>query len=136
VVAVDFEVEEAGKMEAGSGIRSTFPCAIFSTTRASLECESGDCGRWCDSGSGGISSVDAVDDTGEVDGKELEERRDICPGEDADVDGATAPRDMSSPRGEGEIGGRDTLVVGVGGTCDSGLERGELGTGSAMNDDN
>jgi hypothetical protein len=125
VVAVDFEDAEAGKMEAGSG---------------SLECEGGDCGWWCDSDSGGINSVHAADDTGEVDGKELEERRDMCSGVDADVDGATAARDISSPRGERETGGCDMLVVGVGGACDSGIEvgweRGELGIVSAMNGDN
>jgi hypothetical protein len=61
-------------------------------------------------------------------------------GADADVDGVTAARDMSSPRGEWETGGCDTLAVGVRGTCDSGmevgLERGELGMGSAVNGDN
>jgi hypothetical protein len=31
VLAVDFEDAETGKMEAGSGIKSTFPRAIFST---------------------------------------------------------------------------------------------------------
>jgi len=140
VVAVDFEDAEAGKIEAGSGIKSTFPRAIFSTTWASLECEGGDCGWWCDSDSRGINSVDAADDTGEVDGKELEERRDVYSGADADVDGATAARDISSPRGERETGGCDMLVVGAGGACDSGtevgLERGELGMVSAMNGDN
>jgi hypothetical protein len=64
----------------------------------------------------------------------------MCSGVDVDVDGVTVARDMSSPRGEGETGGCDTLVVGVGGACDSGmevgLERGELGRGSAMNGDN
>jgi hypothetical protein len=89
VVAVDFEDAEVGKMEAGSGIKSTFPRAIVSTTWASLESEGRDCSRWCDSDSGGTNSVDAADDT-EVDGKELEERRDMCSGVDADVDGATA----------------------------------------------
>jgi hypothetical protein len=114
VVAADFEDAEAGKMEAGSGIKSTFPRVTVSTTRASLESEGGDSGRWCDSDSGGINSVDAADDTGDVDGKEI-----------------------SSPSGERETGGCDTLVVGVGGACDSalevGLERGELGMCSAMN---
>ena len=139
MVAVDFEDVKAGKMEAGSGIKSTFR-AIDSTARASLEFEGGGCGRWCDSDSGGINSVDAANDTGDVDGRELEERRDMCSGIDADVDGATAARDISSPNGEREIGGCDTLGVGVGGACDSrtevGLERGELGMGSAMNGDN
>ena len=31
VVAVDFEDAETGKMEAGSGIKSIFPRAVFST---------------------------------------------------------------------------------------------------------
>lgn len=140
MVAADFDDAEAGKMEAGSGIKSTFPRVIVSTTWMSLESEGGDSGRWCDSDSGGINSVDTVDDTGDVDGKELEERRDICSGVDAGVDGATAARDISSPSGERETSGCDTLVVGVGGVCGSsmvvGLERGELGMCSAMNSDN
>ena len=139
MVAVDFENAETGNMEAGSGIKSTFPRAIFSTAWASSECEGGDCGRCCDSDSGRINSGDAADDTGEVDGKELEEGRDICSEINADVDGTTAARDISSPRGEGETGGCDTSVVGVG-ACDSGmdvgLERGELCVSSAMNSDN
>jgi len=79
VVAVGFEYAEAGKIEAGSGIKSTFPRAVCSTTWESSECEGGDCGRWCDSDSGWINRVDAADDT-EADGKELEERRDIRSG--------------------------------------------------------
>jgi hypothetical protein len=131
VVAVDFEDAETGKIEAGSGIESAFPRAVFSTTWASLKCEGG---RF-NSDSGGIDSVDEADDTGEVGGKELEERRDMCSG----ADGVTAAIDMSSHRGEWGTGGCDTMVVGVRGTCDSGmevgLERGELGIGSAMNSD-
>lgn len=135
MVVVDFEAE-TGKMEAGSGIKSTFPRATFSTTWASLECEGGDCGRCSDSG--GINSVDAADDAGELDGKELEERRDMCSG----ADGVTAARDISSPRGDWETGGCDSLVVGASGVCDSDMEvglpveRGELGMSSAMSGDN
>lgn len=140
MVAVDFEEAEAGKMEAGSGIKSAFPCAIFPATWVSLKCNGGDCGRWCDSDSRRIDSVDAADDTGEVGGKELEDCRERYSWVDADVDGVTAAIDISSPRSEGEAGDCGTLVIGVGGTCDSGidvpLERGELGMGSAMNGDN
>ena len=139
MAVVDFEDADTGKMEAGSGIKSTFPRAIFSTTLASLECEGGECGRWCDSDSEGINSVDAADDTGEVDGKELEECRDKRSGADADVDCVTAARDISLPRGEWGTDCCDALAVGVRGPCDSGmevgLERSELGMGSAMNGD-
>ena len=131
VVAVDLKDAEAGRIEAGSGIKSTFPRAAFSTTCTSLECEGGNCGRRCDSDSGGVNNVDTADNTGEVDGRELEERRDTCSRVDTDVNGATAPRDISSPRGERETCRCHTLVVGVGG-----LERGESGMGSAMNGDN
>lgn len=129
MVAVDFEDAETEKMEAGSGIKSTFPRAILSTTWTSLDCDGGECGPWWDSDPGGINRVDAADDTGEVDGKELEERRDTCSG----ADGVTAAIEISSPRGEWETGGCDMLVVGVRGACDSdaGLERGEVGMGSA-----
>lgn len=106
----------------GSGIESTFPRAIFSSARVSLGFE--DCSSWWDSDSRGISSVDAADGTREADGKELEERHDICSRVDADAGGATATRDISSPRGEGETGGRDTLLFGVGGVCDSGIKIG------------
>lgn len=77
MVAVDFEAVETGKIEAGSGIKSTFPCATFSSRWVSLDCESGDCGWWWDSDSREIIGVARVDGTGEVNGKELEERRDI-----------------------------------------------------------
>jgi hypothetical protein len=64
----------------------------------------------------------------------------MCSGADADVDGVTAARDISSPRGEWETGGWNTLAVGVRSSGDSsievGLERGELGMGSAMDGDN
>ena len=59
---------------------------------------------------------------------------------DADANGATEARDMSSPKGEGDSGDCNALAVGVGGACDSGmeegLERGESRMGSAMNGDN
>jgi len=127
VVAVDFEDAETGKMEAGSGIDSAFPRVISSATWAPLECEGGEYGRF-DSDSGEIDSVDVADDTGDIGGKELEERRDLCSG----ADGVTAAIDMSSPRGEWGTGGCDTMVVGVRGDSgmEVGLERGELGVGS------
>lgn len=54
----------------------------------------------------------------------------MCSGVDVDVDGVTAARDISSPRGETDRCG--TSVVGV---MEVGLERGELGVGSAINGD-
>lgn len=126
VVVVDFEDVGTGKMEAGSGIKSTFLRTIFSSTRVSLGCESEDRSSWWYSDSGGIGRVDAADGTREVDGKELEERHDIRSGVDADAS-ATAARDISSPRGNWETGGRDTVLFGVGGACDSGME---IGLGS------
>jgi hypothetical protein len=116
VVAVDFEGVETGKIEAGSGIKSTFPCATFSSTWVSLDCKGGDCVCWWNSDSGGIVAVDRADGTGEVNGKELVEHRVICSAVDA-----TATRDISSPKGERETAG---LVFGVGGAgaCDSGME--------------
>lgn len=143
MVAIDFEDVETGKIEAGSGIKSAFPCAILSSRWVSLDCESGDCGCWWDSNSRDIIGVSRADGTGEVNGKELEERRDICSGVHTDADsttcGTTATGDISSPTGEGETGACDTLVFGVGGACDSGmeveLERDERGERSAMNSD-
>lgn len=124
VVAVDFEGVETGGIEAGSGIKSTFPCATFSSTWVSLDCKGGDCVCSWNSDSGGIVAVDRADGTGEVNGKELVEHRDICSGADADADGTTATSDISSPKGERETAGCDTLVFGVGGAgaCDSGME--------------
>jgi hypothetical protein len=75
--------------------------------------------------SGGIDSVDTADDTGEVDGKELEERCDMCSGVVANIDGVTAVRDISPPRGEGETGSCDTLVVSVREACNYGGRVGE-----------
>ena len=125
VVAVDFGDVETGETGAGSGIKSSFSRAIFSSTWISPNSGGGDCGWWWNPDSGGITGVDAVaDGTDEVDGKELEERRDISSGVDADVDGATAPRDISSPMGKGEIGGCDPWVFGGGGACDCSMEAG------------
>ena len=115
VVAVDFEGVETGKIEAGSGIKSTFPCATFSSTWVSLDCKGRDCVCWWDSDSRGIVAVDRADGAGEVNGKELVEHHDMCSGIDADADGTTARRDISSPKGEWETASCDTLVFGVGG---------------------
>jgi hypothetical protein len=121
VAAVDLEEVETVKIEAGSGIKSSFPCDIFSSksTWIPLDCGSGDCGSW-DSDSEGIIGVDVVDGTVEVDGKEPEERRNICSGVDTLVNGTTAARDISSPRGGGETDRCNTLVFGAG-ACDSGM---------------
>lgn len=121
VVVVDLEEVETAKIEAGSGIKSSFPCDIFSSAWVPLDCDSGDCGCSWDSDSERIIGVDVADGTGEVDDKEPEERRNKCSGVDALVNGTTAARDISSPRGGGGAGGCDTLVFGVGGACESGM---------------